>query len=239
MPRVKQPKLYEPPWKEWDFNANKRGLHHTFYLVNGDQYTGDWLDNKKHGKGTQKWAATGLMYQGDWKNGRRNGFGVLSCPDKSTGKYRREYSGGWKNDKKHGYGTYYYSDDHYYEGHWFADNRSGWGRMYYPDGSIYEGEWYGDVREGRGMHRLANDNRYEGEWRADMKNGRGKFYFLDNGQLLEGVWVNDIAKCGEMQDFDRAAAPEPTPFPIPNVTLADPESVLANAEEEYLSDDDV
>ena len=50
MPRLKEPKLYEPLWKEWDYKADKSGLRHTVYNVNGDQYTGEWLHNKKHGR---------------------------------------------------------------------------------------------------------------------------------------------------------------------------------------------
>lgn len=50
MPQLKKPKTFEPLWKEWDYLANKKGLHHTVYSVNGDQYTGDWLNNKKHGR---------------------------------------------------------------------------------------------------------------------------------------------------------------------------------------------
>jgi len=101
MPRLKGPKLFEPLWKEWDYNANKRGLRHTVYTIKGDQYTGEWLNNRKHGKGTQKWAETGTMYQGDWKCGKRNGFGTLSIMLATDSRYKRQYSGGWKNDKKH------------------------------------------------------------------------------------------------------------------------------------------
>ena len=50
-----------------------------------------------------------------------------------------------------------------------------------------------------------------------MKNGPGKFFYLDTGQLLEGVWKDDVAKCGQMIDFGREGAPEPTEFPIPEV----------------------
>ena len=49
MPITKQPKKCEPLWKEWDFKAQKKGVHHTVYSVNGDQYTGDWNNNKKNG----------------------------------------------------------------------------------------------------------------------------------------------------------------------------------------------
>lgn len=47
--------MFKPPkthqmWKVWDYKAQKKGLHHTVYSVNEDQYTGEWLDNKKDGK---------------------------------------------------------------------------------------------------------------------------------------------------------------------------------------------
>jgi len=50
MPFVKYPRATEPLWHEWDRKAQKCGLRHTIYAVNGDQYTGEWLDNLKHGK---------------------------------------------------------------------------------------------------------------------------------------------------------------------------------------------
>ena len=50
MPHLKEPKEKEPLWKDWDYLAQKKGIRHTVYSVNGDQYTGEWLDNKKDGK---------------------------------------------------------------------------------------------------------------------------------------------------------------------------------------------
>ena len=64
----------------------------------------------------------------------------------------------------------------------------------------------------------ANENRYEGSWKDDKKNGPGKFFYLTKGQVYEGVWKDDIAKCGNMRDFDREGAPEPTKYPIPDVS---------------------
>lgn len=236
MPRLKEKKIHEPLWKEWDYNADKRGLRHTVYQVNGNQYTGDWLNNLKHGKGEERYA-DGHLYEGDWKKGKKNGYGVLSMKDDRKNCYKRVYSGGWKNSKKHGYGTYYFiGADEYYEGEWLNDVRAGWGRMYYQDGSIYEGEWHQDKKEGKGMIRYANDNRYEGEWKNGLKHGRGKYVYIDNGQIYEGVWCNDIAKCGEMKDFDRNCAPQPTPFQIPDLKLKYPDQVLEDAEQEFLSE---
>ena len=50
MPFLHEPKSREPLWKEWDYLAQKKGVRNTVYSVNGDEYTGEWLDNKKDGE---------------------------------------------------------------------------------------------------------------------------------------------------------------------------------------------
>jgi len=62
-----------------------------------------------------------------------------------------------------------------------------------------------------------SENRYEGSWKNGMKNGPGKFFYLDKGQIYEGIWVDDVPKCGEMKDFDRDTAPDATAYPLPKV----------------------
>ncbi|XP_032953620.1 MORN repeat-containing protein 3 isoform X2 [Rhinolophus ferrumequinum] len=181
------------------------------------------------GKGTQIWKKKGAIYEGDWKFGKRDGYGTLSLPDQETGKYRKAYSGWWKGDKKSGYGIQFFGPKEYYEGEWCGNQRSGWGRMYYSNGNIYEGQWRNDKPDGEGMLRLKNGNRYEGYWQRGLKNGSGRFFHLDHGQLFEGFWVDDVAKCGTMIDFGRDEAPEPTQFPIPEIKLLDPDSVLEEA----------
>lgn len=68
------------------------------------------------------------------------------------------------------------------------------------------------------MDILANDNRYEGEWRTDKKHGHGKYFYVTRGQLMEGLWVDDVCKAGQMKDFGRDQAIVPTPYPIPDVS---------------------
>ncbi|XP_069475687.1 MORN repeat-containing protein 3 [Ambystoma mexicanum] len=234
MPLTKYPRSVEPPWKEWDQKAQKSGLRHAVYAVNGDHYTGEWLDNLKHGKGTQTWKSSKAIYDGDWKKGKRNGFGTYSLPDPVTGEYMKVYSGWWKNDKRQGYGTHFYSNKEYYEGDWKADQRSGWGRMYFGNGDIYEGEWLEDKHSGQGMLQLAGENRYEGTWKNGKKHGPGKFYYMNTGQLYEGVWVEDVPKAGTMIDFGREEAPYPTIYPIPEIKLADPVGILETAQAKLL-----
>ncbi len=50
MPYKKIPRKKQPLWKDWDYKAQKKGVRNTVYSVNGDEFTGEWLDNKKHGE---------------------------------------------------------------------------------------------------------------------------------------------------------------------------------------------
>ena len=49
MPHLKDGKRTEPLWKEWDQKAQKKGIRNTVYSVNRDEYTGEWLENRRHG----------------------------------------------------------------------------------------------------------------------------------------------------------------------------------------------
>ena len=63
----------------------------------------------------------------------------------------------------------------------------------------------------------ANENRYEGSWKGDKKHGPGKYYYLNKGQMYDGTWADDIARCGKMVDFGRDKAPNATQYPLPKV----------------------
>ena len=65
----------------------------------------------------------------------------------------------------------------------------------------------------------ANGNRYEGMWERGMKNGEGRYLHLDKGQVFTGTWVDDVPKCGIMEDVNRETVPDPPPYPIPQVQI--------------------
>lgn len=50
MPILKTPKKREPPWKQWNVDADKEGVRDPVHAVNGDVYTGEWSGNIKHGQ---------------------------------------------------------------------------------------------------------------------------------------------------------------------------------------------
>ena len=210
---------------------NVKGLRHTVYSINGDEYTGGWKGFKKHGKGTFKWKASGQIYEGNWEDNMRCGFGTLIVP-KEDGGYRMEYSGEWKRDKKNGQGSHFYSEHEFYEGQWKNSKRHGWGVLNYEDGTVYEGEWANDNSTGFGILKLTNGNRYEGTWLNGQKDGPGKFYYEDKGQVYEGVWQNGVPRCGEMKDYDRSA-PEAPVYDMPKIELQNPDDVIDKARETF------
>lgn len=48
----------------------------TYYYYNGDKYTGEWMDDKKCGKGTYFYHNSGDMYEGEWNDNMKNGQGT-------------------------------------------------------------------------------------------------------------------------------------------------------------------
>lgn len=90
----------KPLFEEIVAKTHINGIQRTVYSVNGDSYTGEWKNDKKHGRGIQKWKNSQLVYEGYWEDGKRCGPGVLSVVDK-RGRHTKVYSGMWRNNKRH------------------------------------------------------------------------------------------------------------------------------------------
>jgi hypothetical protein len=69
-----------------------------FTYTKENKYTGDWKDNKRHGKKGILWY-NGTKYEGQWKEDMQHGLG------KETYKNGNMFDGIWKNGRKHGKGT--------------------------------------------------------------------------------------------------------------------------------------
>ena len=65
--------------------------------ANGDKYEGDFVDDKKHGKGVYVYA-NGDKYEGDWLDGKKHGKGVITFADGN------KYEGDFVDGKFHGKG---------------------------------------------------------------------------------------------------------------------------------------
>lgn len=55
----------------------------------GDDYRGDFLDGKRHGRGVYTWKADGRRYEGQWESDARHGDGVETYADgaRLTGRF--------------------------------------------------------------------------------------------------------------------------------------------------------
>ena len=82
----------------------------TYTWENGDEYDGDWKNNKMHGLGTYYYKKSGSKYDGDWKNNKMHGFGTFYWNDGD------KYVGEWVNGKRAGEGVFTFANGKKQEG---------------------------------------------------------------------------------------------------------------------------
>lgn len=90
----------------------------------------------------------GDTYTGDWHNGRRHGTGTLANAN------QEKYVGDWRNDQMEGKGTFHYLDGTTYTGEWLNNQRHGKGTLTQPNGDKYVGTWRNDKKFGTGTKHL-------------------------------------------------------------------------------------
>ncbi|KAJ3031225.1 UNVERIFIED_CONTAM: hypothetical protein HDU68_005831 [Siphonaria sp. JEL0065] len=243
---------------EW-FANKKQGNGTYFYNETGSIYEGEWANDQRNGFGT---FATPIhtpqapqdpsTYPPTSRSSSPGNCSLLTVedpknPNKTKKKKKKEgasessqeglllrkvYAGQWKNDKRDGRGTYFYEDGSWYEGLWMEDQKEGWGRMNYVDGSVYDGEWHKEMRHGQGVLLEPSGDRYEGMWLDDQKEGPGKYIYKSKRQLYEGEWSRGLPKCGTLIDLPPLPGQMPKKYPIPEIKLADPSTVLEKQREE-------
>ena len=80
----------------------------------GTAYEGEWLNYRRHGKGTEFKHSTNntpvKTYQGQWKDNERSGYGTSFkiCNDNTSVKV---YQGYWRENKLDKKGTFFDGDD--------------------------------------------------------------------------------------------------------------------------------
>jgi len=174
-------------------------------FTDGSRYYGDFVDGKRHGKGTN-YFADGAQYDGDFKNGYMNGYGVMVYAD------GEKYEGEWADGKKNGQGTYFYKNGEKYVGHFvdgkwngfgtytfangnrvegeFRDGKQhGRGKEIFTDGEVFEGIFANGKRCGYGVYHYNNGTRYEGQWENNQKQGKGTYYY--SKAIYNGDWYAD------------------------------------------------
>jgi len=173
----------------------------TFKWPNGDQYNGEWKNEKPHGLGTFKWV-NGTKYIGDWEFGIQNGQGTVTWTNGD------KYIGGRKNGKADGQGTFIFANGITQSGEWKNGNLierdssgkaigcvegncdNGKGTGVWEKGFKYVGEWKMQNMHGFGIGTWPNGDRYEGDWVNGQRTGQGK-YFYSGGGVYTGEWKNN------------------------------------------------
>jgi len=77
------------------------------YYNNGNRYEGDWVDDKKKGKGICYYA-NGSKYEGQWKDSKKSGQGYFIEVKIGVFYYNngRRYEGAWEDGKRNGRGKH-------------------------------------------------------------------------------------------------------------------------------------
>jgi hypothetical protein len=110
----------------------------TYAWADGDQYSGEYKDGKKHGQGTYN-HASGAQYSGEWKDDKKHGQGTDNYANGN------QYIGEWKDGKYHGQGTYNYASGSQYSGEWKDGKYHGQGTYKHPNFTSKKGIWENDV----------------------------------------------------------------------------------------------
>ena len=136
----------------------------------------------------------GTKYVGEYLNGKPNGFGILYHLQ-----YGTIYEGQFKDGCKNGYGKSYYNENFIYVGEWNNNKKEGYGCLINNDITIYNGYFKNGLRDGFGI--LKNGGfKYVGEFKNDKFNGLG--YSNDDGEIAEGVWVDNTMTGFGITQFD-------------------------------------
>jgi len=138
--------------------------------MNENSYDGNWLNDKRNGQGTFKWAS-GNTYKGNYKDDMRDGKGLFI----------------WVNEEK-------------YDGDWKEDARNGVGTYTWPNGSKYEGEFKDNERSGQGTYTVPAGfsisncpycTKYTGKWLNNRKVATGKCYNSMGVLIFDGYFTDD------------------------------------------------
>jgi len=142
----------------------------------------------------------GYNYTGDYLNGKRHGYGVMDVTFRKNRGDR--YVGEFKSDKYHGQGTYFYVANNTnkgdkYVGEYKEGNKHGQGTYTWANGDKYVGESKDSMQNGLGTYyHLAEDQwkgwTYFGYFLNGLRHGQS-IYTRPDGTRIEGIYETAIS----------------------------------------------
>jgi len=203
-----------------EFSLDKRNGKGRLEYSNGDVYEGHFKDNMRHGYGVQVYNGGLARYSGEWINDKREGKGDMTVYFKGTENIYMHYKGEWLGDNKHGSCELTINGIQYH-GNFENDLRSGQGKLVDCNGT-YTGTWRENERHGNGVFITPSGIKVQGEWRDDLKIGRaiatsksedGKVtteYYLDGRlELTEQSHYSHAPSQSMLYNFGLVDLPEP------------------------------
>ena len=193
----------------------------TFTFPSGNEYVGEWKDDKRHGHGASTFVDGG-QHVGEYKDGKPNGHGTYTWADGD------KYVGEYKDSKPNGHGTYTWADGDVYVGD-YKDGKPWEGIEYSASGKVQETYSNGEPCTGcePNANQLAlvreidpslitaalppcptsgyfdncfgtftsdDGDKYVGEYKDNMRHGHGTYIFGPGefeGDKYVGEWKDD------------------------------------------------
>eukprot|EP00927_Polykrikos_kofoidii_P086963 TRINITY_DN9897_c0_g2_i1.p1 TRINITY_DN9897_c0_g2~~TRINITY_DN9897_c0_g2_i1.p1 ORF type:complete len:539 (+),score=59.72 TRINITY_DN9897_c0_g2_i1:99-1715(+) len=173
------------------FLDGKRHGRGSWTLADGTIYRSQWCDDKRHGEG-QETFPDGSRFVGTYVDGFRSGLGVMTWPEGS------KYSGQFARGRANGEGHLLRTDGSVYKGHFSDDCMCGEGCMQWKDGVEYKGQFYANRRRGVGKMKWTTGRwrSYEGEWRDGVQHGHGTL------EDTNGLFFSGSFRCGKLLCWD-------------------------------------
>ena len=170
-------------------------------------FKGEFLNNKKNGKGEEYYPNGKLKYEGEYLNGKRNGKGIEYDLERNI-TYEKEYKNGklWnmkvydksnsiENELKKGKGIIkeYRYGSLIYQSQYLNGEINGIVKKFFDNRVLkFEQNYLNGIKHGKGKEYYINGKlEFEGEYfNGNRWNGKGKEY-NNNGKLIfEGEYLN-------------------------------------------------
>jgi hypothetical protein len=198
-------------------NLNKRQGFGICLYLNGDKYTGNWLDDKKEGWGRYEFLSSGKIFQGEFKNNQIDGYvefinrnGIIHQGYMKNQKFlnnevmtiihpKYELNGVMEYNanisKLTGVGSIKYKNGISYEGETLESYEHGWGITKNLDNTIVQGLKEENTYNSYCEIFYPNKDKFFGWFKKNKKNGKGVLINSDGTYTL-GNYIQDLKDGG-------------------------------------------